>query len=153
MLDNTANQASILGMKGSSLFLLILSLAAQRCFAQETNAATSPPTNSSALHSDISASSASAREHSAASSDRFIKKMAPLSAGRRIVEVPRRVLHLINPFAPSEAKEGFENLRDLNPRAWTTTVGWHPGTPPFQDAVTHESSLSLIDLNRSRELR
>src|SRR5258708_145211 len=140
-------------MKGSSLFLLILSLAGQRCLAQETNTATPATTNSSAPRSDISVSSAPVREHSAASSDRFIKKRAPLSVGKRIVEVPRRVLHLINPFASSEAKEGFENLRDLNPRAWTTTVGWHPGRPPFQDAVTHESSLSLIDLNRSRELR
>ena len=139
-------------MKVSSLFLLILSLAAQRCLAQETNTATAGTTNSSAVRSDIGVSPTPIRERSAVSSDRFVKSGVPLSTGKRIVEVPRRVLHLINPFAPSEPKEGLEGLRDLSPRAWTTTVGWHSGQPPFQDAVTHESTFGL-SLNRSSELR
>ncbi len=139
-------------MKVSSLFLLILSLAALRCFAQETSAATPATTNSPAFRPDISAPIAPAKEHSAASSDQFVKKRAPVSIGKRVVEVPRRVLHLINPFAPSEPKEGLENLRDLSPRAWTTTVGWHSGGASFADAVTHESSFGF-SLNRSGELR
>jgi hypothetical protein len=134
------------------LFLLILSLAAQRCIAQETNQVTHVATNSATVPSDLATSSSSTTAHfPSASSDRFIKQRPPLSAGKRIVQAPRRFLHIINPFAPTEPKEGLENLRGLSPRAWTTTVGWHSGGPSFGDPVTHESSLGLFDLRRSGE--
>ena len=67
--------------------------------------------------------------------------------GRKLAEVPRRVLHLVNPFAPSRP-EPTDNTNKLNARTWTETVGLRPGMSAFPDAATHESSLSLVSLSR-----
>ena len=67
--------------------------------------------------------------------------------GRKLAEVPRRVLHLVNPFAPT-GPEPTEHTQKLSARAWTSSVGLHPGMSAFPDAATHESSLSLVSLSR-----
>ena len=139
-------RASIKIMK--VLFLLILSLAAQRCLAQEPSPVPYVATNSAAAPQDLTASSSLTGHFPAVTPDRFVKKRPPLSVKKRIVQAPRRFLKAINPFAPSEPKEGFEKLGDLSPRAWTTTIGWHSGGPSFQDPVTHESSLGIFKLRQ-----
>ena len=68
---------------------------------------------------------------------------------KKITEVPRRLLHLINPFARPVPREGWEKTRDLNPQAWTSIVGWHSGGSSFQDPVTHEPTISLISVSPS----
>ncbi|MGA9451047.1 MAG: hypothetical protein WBW41_06845 [Verrucomicrobiia bacterium] len=56
-------------------------------------------------------------------------------------------------LAPAEAKKAKENLRPvegLDPRAWTTAVGWHPGESAFATGETHEGGWCLfwIDIER-----
>jgi hypothetical protein len=93
-----------------------------------------------------------------AQADTVVKKNLRISGplvrpfkAKKIVELPKRVLHLINPFARPEAKEGVENTRELSSRAWTTTVGWHAGGSSFQDAVTHEPTMTLISVSHAEQ--
>lgn len=67
---------------------------------------------------------------------------------KKLSQVPRRVLHLVNPFAPVETAPSLERVENLSPRAWSATVGFHPGASAFPEATTHESSLSLISAGR-----
>jgi hypothetical protein len=66
---------------------------------------------------------------------------------KRLREVPKRLWHLVNPFAPAEPKPAYERTPALSTRAWSTTVGWSPGRSAFPDAVTHESTLSLVSFS------
>ena len=66
---------------------------------------------------------------------------------KRLREVPKRLWHLVNPFAPTEPKPAYERTPVLSTRAWSTTVGWNPGRSAFPDAVTHESTLSLVSFS------
>jgi len=67
---------------------------------------------------------------------------------RKVLDVPRRFLRLINPFARGEAVEQGPSPRDLEPRAWTTIVGWSPGKSAFPDATTQESCMGLLRFGR-----
>jgi hypothetical protein len=62
--------------------------------------------------------------------------------GKRFLQFPRRMLRLMNPFAPVESK-GELRVPDYSPRAWSSTIGWRPGASAFSDPVTHESSMGL----------
>jgi len=66
---------------------------------------------------------------------------------KKIREVPKRLLHVINPFARDEESD-LKGLPRLSSQAWTTTVGWHPGSSAFADPVSHESSMSLISISK-----
>src|SRR5438105_3752698 len=68
--------------------------------------------------------------------------------GGKIAGLPRRALHFVNPFSPVERVEILEKTRDINPRAWSTMVGLHPGGSVFVDGTTHESSLGLLTVGR-----
>ncbi len=72
----------------------------------------------------------------------------PLKA-KKFWEVPRRVLHLVNPFAPHETTPQVPGTRELSPRAWSTVVGWSPGRSAFPDETTHEPSMCLFSLTRT----
>ena len=68
---------------------------------------------------------------------------------RKVLDVPRRILNVLNPFTPSERAEvSFTPTRNLNPRAWATTVGFHPGGSAFADATTHEPTMTLLSVGR-----
>lgn len=62
-------------------------------------------------------------------------------------------LHLPNPFVPSATnnENKVEHIEGLSTRAWTTTVGWHPGESAFPTAMTHESKLVLISFGHKVE--
>lgn len=115
-----------------------------------------PATNSAAVALDLPAPSGTVLDlGSAPADDTIVKKNLQASGplvrpfkAKKLREMPRRVLHLFNPFARTEAAAETVSVRELSPRAWTTTVGWHPGGSAFSDAVTHEPSLSLISLSR-----
>ena len=50
-------------------------------------------------------------------------------------------------FASAETKKSNKNLErveGLDPRAWTTVVGWHPGESAFVSAETHEAGWPLF---------
>jgi len=66
---------------------------------------------------------------------------------KKILDVPRRLLHLVNPFARLEPKEEFERVGGLSPRAWTTTVGWSTGPSCSPIEVTHEPTINLISFS------
>jgi len=68
--------------------------------------------------------------------------------GQKVSEAPRRALQLVNPFAPVQRVETVEKTRDLNPHAWSTTVGLRPGGSAFPDARTHEPTMSLVTVGR-----
>ena len=65
--------------------------------------------------------------------------------------VPLNALKAVNPLAPTDAKEAPATVAGESPRAWTTTVGWHPGASAFPDPTTHESKLSLITVSGARK--
>jgi hypothetical protein len=67
---------------------------------------------------------------------------------RRMRDFPKRVLHLVNPFARRPATEQVMDVRDYNPRAWASSISWRPGASAFSDPVTHESSMSLLAVGR-----
>ena len=60
-----------------------------------------------------------------------------------------KLLQAINPF--SRGSDSTEEARfegDLSTRAWTSSVGWHPGASGFPDAVTHEVGLTFVSVSR-----
>ena len=60
-----------------------------------------------------------------------------------------KLLQAINPF--SREKDSREETRfegELSTRAWTSSVGWHPATPAFPNAVTHEGGLNFLSVGR-----
>jgi hypothetical protein len=72
---------------------------------------------------------------------------APPSKGAKLRDFPRRFLHSINPFARTAPAEQVQRTGSLSPRAWTSTVGWHPGQSAFPDPLTHESSMGMTVLS------
>jgi hypothetical protein len=140
-------------MKGCAALILILALSAGRALAQQQGLETSTDVNNRPA---LRYETVLTPDPSQFQSDVIVKKKLRVSGplvrpfkAKKITEVPRRLLHLINPFARPEPKEGLENIRDLSPRAWTSIVGWHSGGSSFQDAVTHEPTMSLISVSPS----
>jgi len=61
-------------------------------------------------------------------------------------------------FAPIETTNSITNLKPtegLDPRAWATVVGWHPGESAFVTGETHEGGWCLfwVDLGPSTVTR
>ena len=145
-------------MKGSLVFAALFLLGASALFAQQTGfESSSSATNGSGSHLDERLLRALEAQSAQAESDVVVKKNVRISGplvrpfkAKRIVEFPKRVLQLINPFARSEPKEGSENYsREISSRAWSTTVGWHTGGNPFQEAVTHEPTMTLMSVSHA----
>jgi len=65
-------------------------------------------------------------------------------------DLAKRVLQLFNPFAPAEPQERITRVGQTSSVAWTTTVGWSPGTSAFPDETTHTPSVSLVSASLSR---
>ena len=65
---------------------------------------------------------------------------------KKFHEFPKRLLHLVNPFARSQPKQQTLDFRDYNPRAWASSISWRPGASAFADPVTHESSMGLFSV-------
>ena len=68
---------------------------------------------------------------------------------KKLREVPKRLFHVINPFARDEESD-LKGTQRVSTQAWATTVGWHPGSSAFADPVSHESSMSLISVSRTK---
>ncbi len=71
----------------------------------------------------------------------------PFKAGS-IRDFPKRLLHLINPFATTEAGAEAQRMGNLSPRAWTSVVGWNTGPTSASVEVTHEPSMTLLSVSR-----
>jgi hypothetical protein len=66
--------------------------------------------------------------------------------GAKPVELPKRFLSLINPFAAVEDNEEEPSVPGQHPRAWTTQVGWNPGGSAFPDPRTHVPTLDFLSI-------
>lgn len=65
----------------------------------------------------------------------------------RVSEAPRRLLDVVNPFAPLQAPPATlqkSPVKGLTSRSWASTVGWRPGRSEFADVTTHEPSSGLL---------
>lgn len=65
----------------------------------------------------------------------------------RPLTVPRRLLELVNPFAPVKPSPDTQHrgaVKGLSSRSWTSVVGWRPGRSEFPDETTHEPKSALI---------
>ena len=156
-LDTVGKQSSIGRMKASVTFLLTLLLSGARLWAQPhvleaSGTEKDPAAASSERHLMESVVSDNQGQ---SGSEVVVKKHFRVSGPlvqpfkeKGIIGFPRRLLHLINPFAKAEPRSESENARELSPRAWTTVAGWNPGGSAFPDPVTHESSMGLISVHR-----
>jgi hypothetical protein len=138
-------------MKPFLLVMIILALAAPRVIAQEkgletaTRGTTSPDDR---LSLAVREAPFTTSEFSVGKKLRARGPLVNIFKTRKIRDVPRRMFHFINPFATVEAGERLERAADVNPRAWTSTVGLHPGRSAFPDVTTHESTMSLVTVGR-----
>ena len=142
-------RASIFCMKERIVIIILLSLAAARGLAQQQDLETFAP------DAKIAAARLSLQEDMRLSqTDVIVGKdfqfRGPLVRpfkSKRIREVPRRLWHVINPFASVEPREEIERTRELSPRAWTSTVGWSTGRSSAPVEVTHEPTMGLVSIS------
>lgn len=133
-------------MKAGFVLALLLSLTAERALARQQGSEASGPGAVPAKGLSVLAAEpvplAGASDNLSARILQSPTLQARPFKGRRLLQLPRRVLHLMNPFAPVEGK-GELRVRDYSPRAWASTIGWRPGGSGFSDTVTHESSFGV----------
>ena len=60
------------------------------------------------------------------------------------ITVEKSKLHWLAPVTTTKTKENLKPVEGLDPRAWTTVAGWHPGESAFPAAETHQSKLCLF---------
>jgi len=74
----------------------------------------------------------------------------PAPESKSLLKIPLGIIRDLNPLAPigkpaalpvprhggPEALSSEIKVKRLSPRAWTTTVGWHPGESAFPDPIT-----------------
>jgi hypothetical protein len=148
-------------MKTGFLFLLFLSLSSSLGFAQELaydTPATSPTntTNVAGLESEppLFMEFTEGMSAGAAQEDVVLKGKFQLSGplvrplkGHGILELPVRLLQLLNPFTKAAVTDQFARV-ERDAQAWTTQVGWHPGQTGFADDTHHEPQLRLISISK-----
>jgi hypothetical protein len=139
------------------IFLAVaLSMVALRLSAAEPGQAKSTSSNTSAPPSSVTIPSSTPTEDAQIGrSDSFNAKNSQLSDAlnrpssvKKIFSFPRRVLHLVNPFAASENKVEVLQVREYSPRAWSSSISWRVGGSAFPDELTHESTLGLNLLSK-----
>jgi len=143
-------------MKVGPGFILGLALAAGGARAQQQGLETvsHAPDSSATFRSDIGLAPLVTAEKPAIESDVIVRKnlqvsgplVRPLKA-KKFRELPRRLLHWVNPFASSEHQDQKPRLRGLSRRAWTTTVGWNSAGLGFPNEANHEPTMSLLSVS------
>jgi len=78
---------------------------------------------------------------------------APSTTATVTVQKPK--FHWLAPAALKKATENPKPVGGLDPRAWTTVVGWHPGESAFATGEKHEGRLCLfwIDLGSPPKIK
>ncbi len=76
---------------------------------------------------------------------------ATSASGSATITVEKSKLHWLTPVTMTNSTESLKPVEGLDPRAWTTVVGWHPGESAFATGETHEGGWCLfwIDLGPS----
>jgi len=67
-----------------------------------------------------------------------IKSAAPIS------NVGKVTFHWLGPVEPTKGRESWESVEGVTPKAWATTVGWHPGASSFPDDVNSTTGMSIF---------
>ena len=72
-----------------------------------------------------------------------------------IITVQKPKFHWLAPPTMTNSTKNLKPVEGLEPRAWTTVVGWHPGESAFVTGETHEGGWCLfwIDLGPSTVTR
>jgi hypothetical protein len=136
-------------MKAGIVVLLLLCLAAERGLARQGLEAITPDSKAAVAGLFLKEDMRLTQPEVIAGKD--FQLSGPLVRpfkSKRFREVPRRLLHLINPFAATAPGEQLERARDLNPRAWASTVGWSTGCSSAPVEVTREPTMGLISASR-----
>jgi hypothetical protein len=60
------------------------------------------------------------------------------------ITVQKPKLHWLPPVTMTNSTENLKPVEGLDPRAWTTVVGWYPGESAFATGETHRSKLVLF---------
>ena len=148
-LDRLGKGAFSFYMKATIVITVLLSLAAGRGLAQRQDLETSAPNAKLtaaqlSLHEDMRLTQG---DVIVGKDFQFSGPLVRPFKSHKLREVPRRLLQLINPFAPVEPGEEIESVRGISPRAWTSTVGWSTGRSSLPVEVTHEPIMSLISVS------
>ena len=156
-LDRFLNLQSSFCMR-AGIVILMLSISAVAAFAQQA------PAPSSVIHTNSGNSSYSPSrlrlsnpEEASAQTDvirgKHFQVSGPLvhvAKSKSIWDAPRRLFHLINPFAKREPQPRIERLEHLSPNAWTTTVGWHPARTGLDDPTRNcDGGIGLVTVSRT----
>jgi hypothetical protein len=141
-------------MKAGFVLTLSLALFAGRVMAQQSNVSIGR-TNAPGLSFDAAASpylnsdlESKAPELKLGKGLHMRGPLVHLFHTRKVGEVPKHFWQLINPFSRSVAAPESEvvHARDLSPRAWATTVGWHPGVSSITYSLTQPEGGAGIGL-------
>ncbi len=102
--------------------------------------------------SNAPSTSAEASVTSSSAQTKQVQVGGPLGSAlktRKVLDIPKRVLGLINPLAPTAPQPQPETPRTakISPNAWTTVVGWNPGGSAFPNPETHEPQMRLLTLS------
>jgi hypothetical protein len=131
-------------MKAGLLLISVLALSAGQIHAQQAGASLGR-TNAPTVSFDTAVSPYLSPDLQARDSELQLGKslhargpLVQLLHTKKAREAPKNFWRLINPFSRSEAAPESEVIRprDLSPRAWTTTVGWHPGVSSITARLT-----------------
>lgn len=126
------------------MLIWVLAISAGQIFAQQAGVSVGR-TNASALSFDAAVSPYLNPDLKVKESDVKLGKslhargpLVQLLHGGKAREVPKRFWRLINPFSRSETAPESEvvHARDLSPRAWASTAGWHPGVSAITYGLT-----------------
>jgi hypothetical protein len=147
-------------MKLSYCFILALLLGVNPLLAQQISVETASPEDSAAFRSSPRLNELLSEkpdsEHAKLNVGKHFQVSGPLAepfkSKKTTRSFPRRLLHWINPFAPSEQREQ-QVLRssDYDPRPWRDVAGWSSGGPWTPNEATHEGGFTLMSVSRRGE--
>ncbi len=72
--------------------------------------------------------------------------VAPVKA-KKVWDVPKRILHMLNPFSKSARAQETADFTPVESKAWSTIAGWRPGRSAFLDDTEHEPQLRLLSFH------
>ena len=152
-LDKDAKPDSNFYMKGRLWLSIVLWLAGLQVVRPQQNFETVPQAASATALTALIPDGTGEVSSTNAIVHKRITAAGPLVTpfkAKKLRDVPKRLWHLVNPFASAERKPALERSPGISTRAWSTTVGWSPGRSAFPDEVTHESTMSFVSFSRTQ---
>jgi len=148
-------------MKPRYLLILSFALGAGVALAQQGTQGSAPNTKPAGLSANphLETYLQNNNNNSAQVNQQHVAVTPKLQASGPLIEpfkpnqtssTPKRLLNLINPFAPVEPPSPRQTS-GLSTRSWTSVAGWNPGGSAFPNGVTHESQMSLISVSAKHQ--